>query len=257
MIKVVLVRPIYPRNIGMCARAIANFGNYSLILIDPQCELNIEAREGAARAQEPLQNATIYETWDQFYEREPEGLRVAFSRRNGRNRVSYDFSQTLEQEENFIAPDEDASDPTWTYLIFGPEDHGLAESDLDYVHRIMHFNMPGKVKSLNLSHAVLNALSLVNEHRGDIDMEQELYEEPFFFPDQTLRRWLETLNIDITTRHRVNAYTVLKKLLLNGVPSPKELRILEIVMQQTIRKLKNSKGNNQDRKEVQPLLPPH
>jgi tRNA/rRNA methyltransferase len=63
--------------------------------------------------------------------------------------------------------------------------------------------------------------------------------ESFFFPDQTIKKWLEVLNVDITQHQKVNAYTVLKRLVLKSFPTSKELHMLETVLQQTIRKLKD------------------
>lgn len=242
MLKIVLVRPKYPRNIGMVARAIANYGDYNLILINPQCELDVEAHEGAARGQEPLENVEIYDTWEKFYDREPEGLRIAFTRRTGKRRESEEFSETLKNEPDLIS----ANNKRWVYLIFGPEDHGLADEDLDFVHRILHFEMPGKVKSLNLSHAVLTALTLLHTHKVSLQAKEDLIEEPFYFPEKTLKKWLETLNFDLTTHRRVNAYTVLRNMLLKSVPNTKELHILEAALQQTIRKLKEKRTLKKD-----------
>ena len=59
-VHIVLVKPIYPRNIGMCARAIANFGFQSLIVVAAQTEIGHEAKQGAAHAQRILRNARIY-----------------------------------------------------------------------------------------------------------------------------------------------------------------------------------------------------
>ena len=50
-VRVVLVRPIYERNIGAASRAMANMGFKQLILIDPKCELTYEAQQAAATAQ--------------------------------------------------------------------------------------------------------------------------------------------------------------------------------------------------------------
>lgn len=85
-LRIVLVRPKYPRNIGMVARAMSNYGAKQLILIEPRCELDEEAREGAAHAQAQLQKAMIYPHWQRFYEWEPEGIRIAFSARDGKRR---------------------------------------------------------------------------------------------------------------------------------------------------------------------------
>lgn len=234
-IRIVLVRPKYPRNIGMVARAMSNYGLKHLILIDPQCELDIEAREGAANAQDVLSAVTIYPHWQRFYDWEHEGIRIAFSARDGKRRESFDFATSLFKDESLT----EAMLSKATYLIFGPEDHGLADSDLDYVHRIFLMKMPGTNQSLNLSHAVLNALTLIYyTQTTDLATTIEEASESFFFPDQTLKKWLETLNVDIETHQKVNAYTVLKRLMLKGFPNTKELRMLETVLQQTIRKLK-------------------
>lgn len=241
-IRIVLVRPKYPRNIGMVARAMSNYGLKNLIVIDPQCELNIEANEGAAHAQEILKSAVIYPHWQRFYDWENEGIRIAFSARDGRNRETSDFSETITSDRDL----QEAMMTKTIYLIFGPEDHGLAEADLDYVHRIFRMNLPGENQSLNLSHAVINSLCLLHSQMQVRHTNVENANENFFFPEETLRKWLETLNIDIETHQRVNAYTVMKRLLLKGIPNPKELRILETVLQQTIRKLKERSEKKND-----------
>ena len=50
-IDVVLVRTEYASNVGATARAMANMGADRLILIDPQCDVDLKAREAAAGAQ--------------------------------------------------------------------------------------------------------------------------------------------------------------------------------------------------------------
>lgn len=233
-IRIVLVRSKYPRNIGMVARAMSNYGLRHLILIEPHCELNFEANEGAAHAQDILKSAIIYPHWQRFYDWEHEGIRIAFSARDGRRRETFDFNESLKMDEDL----QSALGTKNTYLIFGPEDHGLAESDLDYVHRIFQMKMPGPNQSLNLSHAVINVLCTLHVQSRSHTLSQENAKESFFFPDQTLRKWLETLNVDLETHQRVNAYTVLKRLMLKSFPNTKELKVLETVLQQTIRKLK-------------------
>jgi len=242
-LRVVLVRTKYARNVGMVARAMSHYGMNQLILIEPRCELDEEAREGAAHAQEVLQKATIYPHWQRFYDWEHEGIRIAFSARDGQNRETFDFSKSLREDGDFLSELQGKN----AYLIFGPEDHGLAESDLDFVHRVFRMKMPGTNQSLNLSHAVMTALTLLHENvyrQADRSLSDE--KESFFFPDQTLKKWLEALNVDITQHQKVNAYTVLKKLVLKSFPTSKELHMLETVLQQTIRKLKDKTSTSHD-----------
>lgn len=241
-IRIVLVRPKYPRNIGMVARAMSNYGLRHLILIDPQCDLNQESKEGAAHAQDILNTATIYPHWQRFYDWEHEGIRIAFSARDGRRRETFDFSKSLVDDQEL----KESMCTKNTYLIFGPEDHGLAESDLDFVHRIYQMKLPGENQSLNLSHAVLNALCSLHLQTLAQPKEIDSNKDSFFFPDQTLKKWLEVLNVDIETHQRVNAYTILKRLMLKSFPNPKELRVLEMTLQQTIRKLKERSDKKVD-----------
>lgn len=226
----------------MVARAMSNYGLKHLILIEPQCELTLDANEGAAHAQDILRATTIYPHWQRFYDWEHEGIRIAFSARDGRRRETFDFSQSLAQDHEL----KESICTKNTYLIFGPEDHGLADTDLDYVHRIFQMKLPGSNQSLNLSHAVLNVLCSLHLQTEPAKTVVEPVKESFFFPDQTLKKWLETLNVDIDTHERVNAYKILKRLMLKGLPNPKELRVLEMTLQQTIRKLKERSDKKTD-----------
>ncbi len=241
---VVLVRPLYPRNIGQCARAMANMGIEKLIIIGPRPQLDdLEVREGAARAQLPLQNARAYSDWDEFYENEKEGLRIAFSRRDGKLRQVSPWKGYLQKKSAELNTDRPL------YLIFGPEDVGLSFEDLNRAHHVCTLPTFGENQSFNLAQAVLIALyiyrdivptqntladSLENGSRRDEA------EDKHFFPEEVIRNWIQELGFDIENR-KVSAFTVLRKLLLKNEPSPKELRILEVVIHQTVRKLREKR----------------
>ena len=126
-INIVLVRPIYPRNIGMCARAIANMGASKLILIAPQCELSEEAHQGAACAQSILAMTKIYSSLENFYAHEGEGLRIAFSTRKSKIRQSENWQIQLQKLK--IEFSEQVL-PSNIYLFFGSEDDGLTAEEI-------------------------------------------------------------------------------------------------------------------------------
>ena len=87
-ISVALSRPQYPRNVGMCARALANMGGAQLIVIDPRCSISDEAaKQGAAGAQEPLRSAIAYPTWAEFLAAEGGGILIGLSGKDGRLRT--------------------------------------------------------------------------------------------------------------------------------------------------------------------------
>ena len=235
-LSVVLVSPKYPRNVGLVARAMENFGVQRLILVSPQCEINLEAHQGAAQGQGPLENLTLYSTSDQFFSKEPEGLRLGFSRRQGRRRPNQALKTLL--NEGFI----DGSRPT--YLMFGAEDHGLSQEDCDLLHQLVHLELPGSLQSMNLSHAVVAALQTIFSFLPQHEIAPATQaSEPIQDPEPFLREWLEALNFDLETHTRWNALVMLKQLLLRGAPTADELRKLQMIVQQTTRKLKDHKRN--------------
>ncbi len=238
---VILVRPIYPRNIGMVARAMNNFGHNKLIIIAPQCELDVDARQGAAQGQEPLRNAVIYHDWEEYARNEPDGTRIAFSRRSGRRRPSEPFAEILKWPA--------LTDGRPVSLMFGAEDHGMSREDLMWAHRTATLDIPGPLKSLNLSHAVLLALSQLPR---DIPAPDTIVE--IQTPDKIIRQWLETLEFDLSTKNW-NAFFALRQMIMKASPNEREMELFTAVLEQTIRAIdpnysrKNFEKNNEQSEE--------
>ncbi len=229
-LRIVLVSSKYPRNVGMVSRIMSNYGIEQLILVSPQCELNEEARQGAAQGQTPLRSSKIYPTWKDFVDNEPEGLRIAFSRRQGRRRICHSLDTIL--NEDVVRLDSP------TYLIFGAEDHGLSAEDLDLAHRLAYFDLPGPLQSMNLSHSVLVAAQSFYQKLGK-SKATDFQHQPILDPEPTLRLWLETLKFDLDSQPRWNMLTALKQFIMRAQPSHEEWRKLDMVIQQTVRKLKD------------------
>jgi len=231
-IHVVLNRPIYPRNVGMCARAMANMGVDDLVIVAPRADVACEeAKQGAANAQTVLSSARVYPSLADFHAREGEGIRIALSGREGRLINSSDFGS----KGGLFAVDKPL------YLFFGPEDDGLANEETRLCHHVCRLPTFGPITSLNLSHAVLLTLYMVQAERRT---KPEEYAPPSaaevpvptFYPSRTIHRWLEALGFDLSAR-RVNIETTLNRIFLSHHPEPEELRILDTVLQQTVRKL--------------------
>lgn len=240
-VDVVLVRTIYPRNIGYVSRAMANMGGGRLILVDPQCELNHEAHQGAAGAQQRLIDSIRYASMDEFLRSEPEGVRFAFCRRSKKSMDHMPFSDRLRQ----LARSNDPVFQSKIYFFFGPEDDGLNNDELEYMNFIETLPIYGEFKSLNLAHAALLALALYGQVRTDSQSHGETpvattdvteQKDAFYFPDQAIKKWLTVLGFEIENRQE-SAYSTLKRILLKNVATAKELRILEAIVQQTVRKL--------------------
>ncbi len=253
-LRIVLVRSIYERNIGATSRAMANMGFDRLILIGPQCELTIESQKAAATGQAALQNRTIYQDWNDFFKNEPESLVIATTARDGRGRQAQDLEKTLvNYTETLPALKKQSDDPFVIHLVFGPEDWGLSAEDLQYANACCTIPIYGNNTSLNLSQATLLAMfifrSVFGGERARLDGQQkpkERQKKPVnIFPEETLRLWLQEMGFSLEKK-KINVFTVLRRMLLQNAPSTKEFQILEIVLQQSLRKLKELKKYQAD-----------
>lgn len=248
-IRIVLVRTIYDRNIGSTARAMTNMGCDKLILIDPQCELTYDAQQAAASGQKPLQNRIVYPSWDDFFQNEPDSIRICFTARDGKGRNVRDFNEVIEFIETTSPQFQKSSESAFPiHLIFGPEDWGLSGENLELAHFCACLPTYGDNWSLNLAQATLLAMYTVRQKWGGsrtrLDGQQPprvQHDRADVFPEQALKDWVTALGFDLSKR-RINVYTVLRRLLLQNTPTKKELKILETVLQQNIRKLKEWKS---------------
>ena len=240
-IHIVLHKTIYPSNLGASVRAMGNMGAQRLILVDPGCHVSSQAKRAAVGCQEALAARTVYSNWQEFYAAEGEGVRIGFTARAGKLRPA------LEAEELFaeLAADETgiAGEAENLYLIFGREDSGLSADDVEFCHHTCTLKTSGDYTSLNLAQAVLLALYVVRRYfplnKTALDSNIESKPEPVYYPDKTVKTWIETLGFDLSG-DRINAHKVMNRLFLRNRPSKKELSILESVLQQNIRKLKDA-----------------
>lgn len=249
LINVVLVRSLYERNIGAASRAMANMGAHRLILVNPQCEITYEAQLAAATGQEALQNRKVYASMQEFLSQEADGLKIAFTARDGRGRATRDFQESLRwMQENspYFSEEEYLTLPV--YLIFGAEDAGLSADEIQDANYCCCIPTYGDNSSLNLSQAVLLGLFILRQsiggERTKLDggqLKRDSEQLPKNFnPDESLKSWLMELGVDITSK-KINAFSVLKRMLLQNTPTPKEYQMLETMVQQTVRKLKKLK----------------
>ena len=63
-ISVILVRTLYPGNIGSTARAMKNMGLTRLKLVQPQEKINLGCRKRASSAFDLVENARLYDSLD-------------------------------------------------------------------------------------------------------------------------------------------------------------------------------------------------
>lgn len=248
-VRIVLVRTIYERNIGATSRAMSNMGMSKLILIDPQCEITFAAQQAAATGQDGLQNRVVYSSWEEFKNKEPESIRICFTARDGKGRQVRDIDEVLADVATKSPQFQISSDvPYVVHLVFGPEDWGLSAEDLEIANFCACLPTFGENWSLNLAQASLLGMFSLRKawggNRTTLDGGKSRRAPEGvknIDPDKSLKTWLEEMGFDLTRQRKINVYTVLRRMLLQNTPTKKELVILETVLQQSIRKLREWK----------------
>jgi len=145
---VILVQPKIEGNIGAIARLCNNYNAKNLILIDPQVDhLSSESRARAMHSSKYLENAKIYSTLSDI--REKYTTLIATTAKAGEQyKVSRQPILPWDFAELEIPPN------TKIGLVFGREDIGLLNEEIDMCDILVSVPLPGEHKVLNLSHAV-------------------------------------------------------------------------------------------------------
>jgi len=143
-IRIVLVEPAGPLNVGSVARVMKNMGLRQLILVNPQCDyLGEEARLMAVRAADILETAKVVESL-------PQAL-VGCVRA-----IATTGDDCRSQPTKLESP---ADALPWlleapSALIFGREDCGLTNAELNRAQRLIRIPSSDAYTSLNLAQAV-------------------------------------------------------------------------------------------------------
>jgi len=140
-LRIVLVRPKEPANIGSAARSMKNFGLTELVLVSPQRPVNARAYALASHAEDVLAQARTVSTVSEAVA----DCAVVFAT----------TALTRTAPQRCYTPREAASrlPPQGAAVLFGPEDHGLSNDDLSYCQGIITIPT-AEYSSLNLAHAV-------------------------------------------------------------------------------------------------------
>jgi tRNA/rRNA methyltransferase len=143
-IRIVLVEPAGPLNVGSVARVMKNMGLHQLVLVNPHCDhLGEEARLMAVRAADILETAKVVESL-------PAALvgcvrAIATTGDDGRS-----LPTKLEDPADALPWLLEAP----SALIFGPEDCGLTNAQLNRAQRLIRIPSSDAYSSLNLAQAV-------------------------------------------------------------------------------------------------------
>jgi tRNA/rRNA methyltransferase len=145
-VRIVLVEPAGPLNVGAIARVMKNMGLQHLVLVNPQCDpLSLEAQQMAVHAFDILQAAQVVETLPAALQ----GCTRAIATTARPRTLDIQLEQPQDALPWLISTPEKAS-----ALIFGPESRGLSNEEMYYAQRFIRIPSNPAYPSLNLAQAV-------------------------------------------------------------------------------------------------------
>lgn len=145
-LRIVLVEPAGALNVGAIARVMKNMGLHHLVLVNPRCDrLGEEARLMAVHAADILERATVVATLPDALH----GCQRAIAT-TARPRVA----TVLEPPRAALPWLLEAAPQERGALIFGPEDRGLSNEELNYAQRFVAIPSHPAYAALNLAQAV-------------------------------------------------------------------------------------------------------
>jgi tRNA/rRNA methyltransferase len=232
-IRIVLVEPAGALNIGSIARVMKNMGLSQLVIVNPQCEVaGEEATRMSVHAINLLQSARIVSDL-------PTALagctRVIAT--TARERSIPTLLETPRQALPWLV---ESNEPT--ALVFGREDSGLTNAELNYATRYLRIPVGSEYTSLNLAQAVGVCAYELQMCLGSIDdLNQPVASHiplPFIAPVELVEGYyqqLETLLLDIgyllphTAAHRMEK---IRRLYNRSQLSPNEVALLRGILRQ-------------------------
>lgn len=158
-IRIVLVEPQGPMNVGSVCRAMKNFGLRSLVLVKPACELGLDARKMALHAFDILENARIVQTVPEAIE----GSVLSLGTSNRRGEY-HEPNFTVREGLVRIGP---ALPQGPVSILFGREEWGLTREDLQHCQGTIRVQTDPAFSSLNLAQAVLLVAYEMYQSFGD------------------------------------------------------------------------------------------
>lgn len=151
---IILVRPQLAENIGMCARAMANFGLSEMRLVAPRdgwpqkTRMKKGAFQAAAGASEILENAQLFETIEAAIA-DLHHVWATTARERGQAKPVQAPSQAMGEAAKRVGEGQRVG------ILYGPERTGLENDDVALASAIITFPVNPKFASLNLAQAVL------------------------------------------------------------------------------------------------------
>ena len=237
--KVVLVEPNGPLNVGSIARLCSNFEVNELRIVSPQCDIySLEAKKMALKGQMYLDNCKVFNSIEKaVFDCD---LVLASC---GRIDLSNDIEcESPEAISKWISSFNKINNLA---ILFGREDRGLSNSELLFAQKIFNIKTSQEYPSLNLSHAVsiilyeLNKCSKINIKKDlkvfNLASSKQIYDS-FIEIEELLIKTGYLL--EHTSYSKINKF---KRFILKAKTSSHEINVLRGIVHQINWFLNNSK----------------
>lgn len=145
MISIVLIGVENSGNLGAIARTMKNFDFNKLVLVNPKCKINTEAKNRAKHAQDILRKAKVVSQWPKF------DYVIGTTAKLGSD---YNVNRLPLLPEQLSKKLVKLPKKTSVGLIFGREGIGLTNEEIEKCDLIVTIPSSKKYPTLNLSHSV-------------------------------------------------------------------------------------------------------
>ncbi len=221
-LKVVLASPIYSGNVGAVCRAMKNMGVTDLRIAAPRAAWKMDDVKMMA-----LHAFDVFERRKEFPSLAEAvadcGLVAGTTARRGLYR---DHANTPRGWAERLLT---AAAKSKVALVFGPEDSGLSNEDIQFCTQIIRIPTSPKYSSLNLAQAVLVCCYDLYVASGQFEPPQELSPEaPAAMREQMFEKWRESLlDIGFMKGDKADHMMLgLRRILSRGLLTVKDVRIM-------------------------------
>ncbi len=145
-IRVVLVHTTHPGNIGAVARAMKNMGLSDLVLVAPKDYPSDEAVWRASNAKDVLDNARVVDTVEEAIE----DCQLVFGTSARERTIPWPLVNPRKAAESYVPE----AQTRQVAIMFGREDRGLTNEELQLCHSHIHIPTNPDYSSLNIGAAV-------------------------------------------------------------------------------------------------------
>jgi len=240
-LKVILVEPNGPLNVGSVARLCSNFEVDELRIVSPKCDIfSLEAKKMALKGQKFIEHCKIFDNLEKaIFDCD---LVLASS-----GRIDVSKNSFFESSEDIFNWTKSFKKINNLAIIFGREDRGLTNSELLLANKTFNIPTSQNNPSLNLSHAVSIVLYELNKSsKRNFNKELEVFNlasskqihDSFVEIEEMLLRVGYLL--EHTSRAKINKF---KNYILRANTSMHEINVLRGIVHQINWFLNNSKKN--------------